>query len=291
MELELSHVILSVIKISVSDRNVHLDDFYFFQVNESTLYDFESLSFANKINDQRLSLVYQFYKQGLIDNPSFGFLSTNFGNGNLILGKFNNTIISQNRYSASCPVVKEKNTWGCELNKIIIGDKEYRNYDYSYFVVDERKIFAPRKFFSFLKEKIMKPFIMNQTCELFELGRSSYFECQCESIMKMENFKFVLGNHSIDFSIEKLIYKQSQRKCLLLIEENIKYQNEWILGIPFINGFPIQFDYASNSVSMYSNKEFNVVEVKSISTMKSIFYMMKLCSILMSIFIILLFII
>ena len=84
MELELSHVLLSVIKISVSDRNVHLDDFYFFQVNESTLYDFESLSFANKINDQRLSLVYQFYKQGLIDNPSFGFLSTNFGNGNLI---------------------------------------------------------------------------------------------------------------------------------------------------------------------------------------------------------------
>ena len=167
-------------------------------------------------------MVYQFYKQGLIDNPSFGFLSTNFGNGNLILGKFNNTIISQNRYSASCPVVKEKNTWGCELNKIIIGDKEYRNYDYSYFVVDERKIFAPRKFFSFLKEKIMKPFIMNQTCELFELGRSSYFECQCESIMKMDNFNFVLGNHSIDFSIDKLIYKQSQRKCLLLIEENIK---------------------------------------------------------------------
>ena len=149
-------------KISVSDRNVHFDDFYFFQVNESTLYDFESLSFANKINDQRLSLVYQFYKQGLIDNPSFGFLSTNFGNGNLILGKFNNTIISQNRYSASCPVVKEKNTWGCELNKIIIGDKEYRNYDYSYFVVDERKIFAPRKFFTFLKEKIMKPFVINQ---------------------------------------------------------------------------------------------------------------------------------
>ena len=89
--------------------------------------------------------------------------------------------------------------------------------------------------------------------------------------MKMDNFNFVLGNHSIDFSIDKLIYKQSQRKCLLLIEENIKYQNEWILGIPFINGFPIQFDYASNSVSMYSNKEFNVVEVRSISTMKSIF--------------------
>ena len=109
--------------------------------------------------------------------------------------------------------------------------------------------------------------------------------------MKMDNFNFVLGNHSIDFSIDKLIYKQSQRKCLLLIEENIKYQNEWILGIPFINGFPIQFDYASNSVSMYINKEFNVVEVRSLSTMKSIFYMMKLCLILMSIFIILLFII
>ena len=63
----------------------------------------------------------------------------------------------------------------------------------------------------------MKPFIINQTCELFELGRSSYFECQCESIMKMDNFNFVLGNHSIDFSIDKLIYKQTVTKEMFVV--------------------------------------------------------------------------
>ena len=221
--------------------------FYYF---ESPLYSYDSISFAHKIEDTKLSLLYSLYNNKEINKLAFGFGNTN----HIGVVYFGGLPLSQlsNKSSVNIPMNKSAVEWKGTFDKVIIGNHEFKQSGNFIFDSRQKNILAPHNFFDFLDTVFFKEYFEKEKCEKIHYSKTQYFY-QCYDITIAHNFpelSFVFGNYAIKINNDILFEEKFSRYCFI-IEENLGNEYEWVLGTDFISLFDTEFNYENDSVTLY----------------------------------------
>lgn len=232
-------------------RDKQFDNFYFYFFNKS-FYQFDSISFALQIEDERTSLIHQLYTNDIIDNKQFGFIRDGKNsNGHLYLGGFPTEKVN-GLNAVEIKVNPNRQRWGNIIEKIKFrNNKEYISGEYGYFTT-KIGISAPLRFFDYLEFDLFLDYFNNGSCMRTSYqNKKNIFECDCEIFKQTMNLTFVIDNKYINVDESLLFHPTLTNKCRLKIDEN-KSENVWKIGFNFLEENPTLFNYETKSMTIYS---------------------------------------
>ena len=241
------------------ENDILINNFYFLYSHKPVRkYDF--LSFAYKIKDPRLSLVHLLKEANEISNLSFGLAPSPFNTGTMYLGGFPEDLY-KNSYKTSFTVDDEYESWGCQVNKVYIGDHiQYHSLEkeYGYFQTNDDSIIVPPKFMELLKTTFFNKYVDNKQCTFIHILDKLVFECNCNIMKSFPKLIFEFGkNERKNITLNNEFIKNSIGiNCNVLIKSNLYSNNIWQFGIPFLKSYPILFDYEKKSFTLYSTDQF-----------------------------------
>ena len=225
-----------------------------------------SLNFhtLNSIN----STINSLYKNEIIDRRIFYMIPDNETRGKLIFGDISNDYLINNYHKASCKVTNPENStrWGCTLNEfsLEVEDKVFstKRGEFSYFITNERDIFAPHSFLGFLNETLLKLEPWKSKCQFGHYYKMNKIKCDCSLLKVPIKMKFAIGRYI--FELNQLL-ENTLGLCFLILRFKPKDTNEWIIGNWFISNYISGFDYDNQEISFYSKQEFKTINIQDIS--------------------------
>ena len=172
----------------------------------------------------------------------------------LILGENNNNYVMGKKYKYTVPI--EENEWKCRLNKIIVNSNEFPYYltnlnkNITYMIIQSGSnvVYAPETFFNFLIDFVFNPYIKDGSCKLNE--NKSNIRCYTYHISEIPPVTFVIGNKQFVLTFSDL-FDDNDFTSYYLIEKN-PYNNNFIVGLPFLEKYTTFFDVDDNSMTFYS---------------------------------------
>ena len=230
-------------------------NFYFLTSELFSSDNYEGIGTAYKFENENFSFIHQLYNNKIISEKSFGFYPQKPTKGLLYLGNIPQKELNK-KYTYKIKVLPNHKTWNIAIKKI----NDYQNIFEAYFDSNEDYTKAPISFISYLKEKIFKSFLENQSCKLFNdsLESNTYFYCLCRKIQNFPKFVFYIDNYAITLNFSQM-FVEDEGKCFLSINPN--KENKWIFGTLFLQNFATEFDYLKNQIRFHTEIKF--VSVKS----------------------------
>ena len=218
-----------------------------------------SLGFGYKFENNSFSIVHSLKRERYIDRLTFSFipLRPNIRNeevGSIYFGALPKEIVS-NKYKAQCKVSDEI-AWNCKLNEVWIDSYQYKNNYYMKFSTDFIS-FIPTDFFLFLKRSI------------FCIGYNLYFSSDSNSIYCDKQYikkfnrtiSFIIDDYNFTFRLRDLFACDTQKQyvCQLMLYNNEKIPNQWIIGNNLWSHYITSFDYEQGQITFYSDTPFEKI--------------------------------
>lgn len=229
-----------------------IDDIEFLYYNR-TFSKKDSLTFAHNIKKKEYSLLHNLYKRGFIEHLRFGLVKRDEERGNFYFGGVPEEVV-KNYSSMTLKIEKDIQTWKVTMNKFYIGDGEYNNEYPMKFELSQRKLLLPQKVYEILQQEIFTPYVANKTC--FYKQQEELYECSGDCLQYFPNIELILDN--IRFSLNgECLYKKVFEVKTYMIGINKEF-DEWVIGVPFFEKYPVLFDYENSSMTFYSNTTFEL---------------------------------
>lgn len=230
------------------NKEISLQKFYFNLLDgERPEGAYDSLSLAYQFENKTFSIINQLFEEGLIAKKKFSFVPKEDKVGVVYFGDLPQEVVIK-KYETKCKVQSNHTTWGCNLQKVIIGNDVYSNSAYAYFNTIDSDILAPLSFINFLKKHYLSSYLENKICS-FESGTQSY-RCNCTKMGQLPQFMMVFDGKGIELN-NKIIFTDYSPRCFLRIRENYK-SNDWVIGTRFLNNHIMSFDYDNDEISIYT---------------------------------------
>jgi hypothetical protein len=211
------------------------------------------ISMKNKILPKLMQL-------NLIDYNAFTLIVSKRYNSKidskLIIGKPSNNseLIYDKPFTYTVPIINQK--WICKLDKVIIQPMNYAYKDSSLqmnLIIQSGtyEIFVPKKFFDVLVGVGFKDLIERNEC--FASGGD--IRCTMFWSKKIPELEFVIGNRKYPIKYIDLL-EEIDFVCYYLVELN-RYDNEndFIVGLPFLEKYSTLFDVDKEEMTFYSEVE------------------------------------
>lgn len=265
-----SRVITSNILIS----NELVNNYTFYNIDDMNIFHFlrPYIPLAYSFENETFSLTHLLYNSKQIQYKKFSFdpILSQLHIGGVPFDSING------KYSSRCKVKPQYKKWGCTMNYAYIGN--YNNYTqiynnknrYAYFISSDSKIYAPKDFFDFMENILLKEQIDNGSCILNNDTFTNFFSCKCEIFDKFYKIYFSFDEREYSISTTRgLIFKSPLHDkkdiCDLLIYYKAN-NNDWQFGISFLNNFVTVFDYDDSSIKFYSDYPFYKSEIMHLLT-------------------------
>ena len=226
-------------------------------------------------NYNKYNFINELKRIGLINDYYFTIKYENNLSGKIIIGdlphNYDNNYNKDNYRDIYSELTENDLTWKIKFNGIYMGEKEntenktnIEDYGYGYFrleksIIEGIEIYRKELLNSFLKEKID-----NNLC--FEIKSLIYYSYYCKKevdLSKMKNIYFY--NKALDFTFE-LTYKDlfyynklDGNNYFLVVfsteidDEEINYNNYWVLGEPFFKKYQFYFNKNSKRIGIYTS--------------------------------------
>ena len=232
--------------------------------DEKEIKEYEKYNFINEI--KRIGLIKDFY---------FTIKYNDKNSGNLIIGdlphNYNKNYKKENYKDIYSDFSKNDLTWKIKFDEIYIGADEnlqnktkVQDYAYGYFRIEKSIIQATENYRQILLESFMTEQINKNLC--FQMESNFYYSYYCKKeadISKMKTIYFY--NNKLEYTFE-LTYKDlfyyneyDENQYLLIVfnsepdDEEIGYNDFWILGEPFFKKYQFFFDKSSKRIGFYQN--------------------------------------
>ena len=235
-------------------------DYHFYEFTQDFPYSYKEkgFGFANKIKNNKFSLVHQLKEKGYISHNQFGIQKYSDMKGALFFGGLPQKAIDMYGHRGICNIDKRYPTWGCTMRKVVFDNNQtYSNDEYAYLQSSDSEILAPENFILMLKDNILKDLVDLGLCifhDLSDTEGSSYLECECDNFPMEMKVELYFGNYKYSFKMKDFIQKSRNNMCTFLITLNNRQKFTWVLGTSFLQYFASDFDYETNRVSLYSDK-------------------------------------
>lgn len=235
----------------------------YYYLKSSFVYNYlSSITFAFSPQNDSFSIMHQLFKSDKILHLSYAFEPTNKDIGNLYLGGIPKSSLFL-KYKSECKILNER--WGCELNKIYFGNRNSTKQIYynnniknkiALFNVAEKYIYAPKDFFTFLRETFLKKYFINKLCGYYYYFELAMITCKdlqeiTESIpefiyfvFEKQPYRLYTGNLFEKFENEQIVFK-------IVMSLFQKDEDAWIFGGVFFHHIISLFDYENKKVIFY----------------------------------------
>lgn len=263
---------LRFIPVNVSGSDISLQnrikDFPFFLVEYEMGNVGNNLGLGFYTSNSINSTINSLYKRDIIDKRIFYLIPDDETKGKLIFGDISNDYLINNYHKASCKVVGSENStkWGCDLKEFTlqVENKVFstKRSEISYFLTNERDIFAPHNVLNFLNETLFKLEPWKSKCEFGHYYRMNKIKCDCSLKKLPVKMKFAIGHYIFEFNE---LLEDTLGICFLILRFKPKDTNEWIIGNWFISNYVSGFDYDNKEISFYSKEEFKKFDIKELS--------------------------
>lgn len=234
---------------------ITLENFTFYYYDRS-LIDPNELSLSLH-TEHSSSLIYQLYEAKYIDSLSFSIIAQEGDNNECKIELNLGGIPEQfnNKKSRKCIVNKDNKSWGCTMNKVIIGDYSYYNNYSMIFQLSDHGIKAPTAFMNYLQHEIFKEYIDNGQCR-FMLYTFNFLECECSVFDSIPYISFYIDGY------EYKLYKSNfimclPKSCKLDIVDNYFDNTTWEFSLNFLKEYSLLFNYTESSITFYNDSTFN----------------------------------
>lgn len=260
------------------------------------------LGFAFHFNDTTMSFLHQLKQHSYIDKASFAFVNINRSINNNIndmyFGKLPQNVIKDNMLHNTCKVNKTRlhynSGWNCMIDYVYFEkdvNNVYNEKNVVYFTTGRSDIIVPMRFIQFVKNNLLRNAFENKMCYGSKKDEVLIM-CVCSYLLNIGNVGFVIEGYLHLFKIEDMfdVYQPGYSDddyCELVMVPNIN-EDAWIFGTSFLMNYISEFDYETESVTLYSE---SITKVKHSningSNLKVLFYI-KLNTIILSIYCLLL---
>ena len=253
------------VNVCLSMSKFCIDDLHFYLIN-STKHNkiYETLSFSLSSIDDNFSILHRLTKNNIMKVKKVSFVPFSIALGRVIFDDLPKGYIN-NKYAYPCQ--SYNNNWGCQLNKVIIGNntKEYINKDIALFDTLDKYIYVPTEFFSFFEQKVINKNIENKSCWLIREPEynEQHYDCDCKELKDFQEINFVFGNIIFPMSTY-LLFDYHGKGCESLIynkysNDNLKKEDKWIFGTRFIHSFQSTFDFDRKMITFYTKEKLNEI--------------------------------
>lgn len=243
--------------LKLEDDQGELDEFYFIHMKES-FFEYDTLALTYKFFDNRTSLVWNLYHQGMVDDFRFGLIQINEKIGYLYIGGFPRDI-TEHKYNSSCFINKNGYTWSCDLQYALINNNTiYKNNNPSYFQTSQSRLLVPLDFFEIIKKEFFNKYEEQKYCHYSEISRICYFMCTEEVVKTFPNITIVFEEKGYTFTYSELAENFGGMYRFFLATDKDK-PNQWVIGQLFMKKYPSLFDYEKGEVTMYSDYPFQSI--------------------------------
>ena len=237
----------------------------------------------NNNSNTNNSLIYQLKSYNLISNLILGISLKNLNEqSKLMLGAYDTNIVKNVSEIKSCKALDNtlinSTFWGCQMNKIKIGTK---NYNYSKPVVFDTSIEdikIPLSDFLNLKDNIFKNSKSNCQYEA-----DNYFHCVCSTFDKdsLNTIQLHLDNN-LTINVSQSDYANIQNQspdsinCVLFISVNYK-SDLWIIGNNVLNNYYTILNFEDRSIGFYDIRGQNDIDASITILIITIIFVFSTC--------------
>lgn len=240
------------IELVISQKEEYvIDDLDFLYYNR-TFSKKDSMTFAHKMKNE-FSLLHNLHKRGFIEHLRFGLIKRDEERGYFYFGDIPHKEV-MNYSSVILNTEKDLQTWSVKLNKFYIGDKEYSNEFPMKFELSQRKLLLPLKIYELFQKEIFTPYVANKTCVYKQ--QEELYECSGEGLKYFPSIDLILDNIKFSLKGECLYKKIFEAKTYMIGKNTI---DEWVIGVPFFEKYPVLFDYEKSTITVYGNTTFEAV--------------------------------
>lgn len=165
----------------------------------------------------------------------------------------------------NCKVDPNYSTWGCQLTKAIIQDKNtlytFDKSFYALFQVKQKNINVPLAFLRFLKEIALLPYFMSQDCYEMKSSYTSvqYIYCLQKIIPKLPNITLVFETVSLTIP---MLFDLNLDTKYIYIESDLKQTEHWVFGAKHFEYFHTLFDYENSLITFYGESGIKEIDTK-----------------------------
>ena len=148
-----------------------------------------------------------------------------------------------------------KGTWNCELNKVMVDNREYY-FDNStkpntFFQTSDPIIYVPDSFIEFILDTVERRH--KGDCFSYTSPRNEKrVRCLNDIIDNLPNYTFVFGSYSFFLPMRFFFEPGYETSDSVLISD--PSSSNWIFGNHFLSKFTTVFDYDNKTISFYSDK-------------------------------------
>lgn len=215
------------------------------------------VGFAFKFEDEKYSVIHQMYNSNKILQKKFALVPDrkhNNQNGTFYFGDIPEGLIV-NKKRGKCSINENYHTWGCNIDKIIIGDNIVHTINqYAHFSVSNNNIFVPSSFFSIIERDLFANYMKNMECKKEKYNDKMHFYCTDTVIGTFPDIQIVFGKTKLTIPTDKLFICDFYSKCDFLMINRLDYDDHFIIGTPLLSSLDLLFDYDDKSLTFYSNE-------------------------------------
>ena len=242
-------------------------------------YSTESLPLSHIIQNTKMSALHSLLNRKEISSLKFHLSSSN---SKLYIGGLPKYKL-KNYYVQPIEINPLYNTWGANLSSITFEyetDKSFlyiNNFgNYSYFTTKSAYITVNKRLFDFIKENVLRRFIVTNSCSVNQLLDKAVFVCSCSILHKLPYIYFTFNNEQhIGIYMNKLFKECSDLNSTIEKSDSFirigyekEYENEQIIeiGTYFLQEFEIEFDIEQKEINFYSKYDFlkgNILDNKT----------------------------
>lgn len=244
-----------------------LNNFHFLMVNEdlSFFVGYPSFAFAHLIQNEKYSLVHNFYKDNFIKHKIFSLWKSHsiLHDNLLILGKVpsNYTKYDKSGFEIHKYIihVKPKSIyWESQLNGFIISNNKTEKFYYKnkyplLFSANYEGIYVPKDIYMNIKEVYFGNLFKENKC----ISGTYYIECSCYHIKYLGNITFIFNDIEINIQPHDIFSENEEFECTFIMFENSNTKidgNYWIIGMAgFLLESTISFNYDRDQIEIYSS--------------------------------------
>ena len=231
-----------------------------------------SLSLCHYYHNYNHSLVHQYYNKGLIRQKVFGIwfninkqydISTYLYIGGVPRGLIGSNYV---KYSIEIPHYEQKWKFKVKDVAVDIGDNHLAYYKadkdmFGFISLTNDDIQVDNDFFQWIHVNIFeKLYYKNNTCRLNDKPKQiKAIECQAKYIQYFPKIYVEIQQNIFELNKNNL-FNYYTDTCLFLIKpyKDTTYnyfQHEWVFGYKWLQDYFIEFNYETDAVTIYMNKE------------------------------------
>lgn len=215
------------------------------------------VGFSYKFEDEKYSIIHQMYNSNTILKRRFALVPDRYynnKNGTFFFGDIPEELIA-NKKRGKCSINENYHTWGCNIDKIIIGNNIVHTVNqYAHFSLSNNNIFVPSSFFSIIERDIFSNYLKNFDCKKEKTSNKLHFYCTDAVLHNFPDIQIVFDKVKLKIPTDKLFRCDFSSECDFLIINRNDYDDHFIIGTPLLDSLDLLFDYDDKSLTFFSNE-------------------------------------